>query len=71
MKSFMAVAGLIMVGMLTQTGCTVTSGVPPPPEPIVEFSGPTPYVGAVWAPGHWVWHGERRRYEWHHGEWRH
>lgn len=63
--------------LLLQTGCVVRGQVavpaplPPPPAPVVEFAEPVPYAGAVWVGGYWGWHPERRRYEWHHGYWRH
>lgn len=71
MKSFMVLMVSLLMLTLVESGCVVAAGPPPPPEPVAEYYGPAPYEGAVWVQGNWAWHPEHRRYEWHHGEWRH
>lgn len=66
----------LMLGaaLLLQSGCVAPGppGLPPPPVPVVEFDAePPPFPGAVWVGGSWGWHEPHRRYEWHHGYWRH
>jgi hypothetical protein len=38
-----------------------------PPAPIVEVRPGSPFVGAVWIPGYWHWHG--RSHQWVGGHW--
>lgn len=61
---------LLLVALLSLSGCVVAPGPPgPPPPPVAEYYGPAPYAGAVWVGGDWHWHHEHDRYEWHHGYW--
>ncbi|MGQ9560258.1 MAG: YXWGXW repeat-containing protein [Candidatus Oleimicrobiaceae bacterium] len=39
---------------------------PAPPAARVEIVGAAPFVGAVWVPGHWEWHGQ---WLWSPGHW--
>ncbi|MCM8780245.1 MAG: hypothetical protein NC914_03790 [Candidatus Omnitrophica bacterium] len=63
---------LILFTSFIFAGCrtVVYRDVPPAPAPKAEIYGTPPYVGAIWVPGHWRWHGARRGYVWIPGHWK-
>jgi len=76
---FLLAASIAAVGTMGLSGCVVAprhhqpyylggSMVVPvgPPPNRVEVVGVTPFVGAVWIPGHWIW---RDRWVWNKGYW--
>ena len=72
--SILAVGLALVIGAASLSGCaTVTprsayASEPPPsdqPEAVPDRPGP----GYAWAPGHWTWQSDAKRFTWVPGEW--